>query len=78
MQNNAMDHNESLLSRAENLCRKIRPGKSIHNCRKSFKPYKCAHAVGKEVQKGPMLIDFQGDNPAEIVPLREYIRESII
>lgn len=67
---NCVDHSHSLLSRAERLCKQIRPGKSIHNRRKSFKPYK--RAVGKEVQKNLVVIDFQGDNPSEVVPLREY------
>ena len=61
---------ERMLSNASMLCNKIRPGKGIQSRRKTYKPYKCP--MGKEVQKTLVLIDYQGDQPSEVMPLKEY------
>ena len=57
----------SMLTTASFLCDRIRPGKSH---RKSYKPYKSP--VGKEVQKSLVLIDFQGEQSSDVVPLKDY------
>ena len=60
-----------MLARASRLCKQLRPGKSIHSRRKGSKPYQRT-PVSKEVQKGLILVDFQGEKPSEVLPLREY------
>ena len=51
--------------------KQVRLGKSIHNRRRNYKPY-ARTICGKEVQKGLVLIDFQGDHPSELMPFRDY------
>lgn len=60
-----------MLARAGRLCKQLRPGKSIHSRRKGSKPYQRT-PISKEVQKGLVLVDFQGEKPSEVLPLREY------
>ena len=67
----ASTSSESLLARASRLCKQLRPGKSIHSRRKGSKPYQRA-PISKEVQKGLILIDYQGEKVSEVLPLREY------
>ena len=59
---------ESPITRVDRALKHIRRGKSIHQRRRNYKPY----SSGKEVQKGLVLIDFQGDHPTDVLPLREY------
>ena len=65
-------HTEGLMSRAERICKQLRPGKSIKSSRKnSTKPYDKRSSC-KVIQKGLVLICFQGNNPGEIVALKEH------
>ena len=57
--------------RVDRALKQIRPGKNIHHRRRNYKPYSRT-PCGKEIQKGLVLIDFQGDHSADVVPLREY------
>ena len=66
--NNESSGSESLLARAGRLCQQLRPGKKFHYRKNAYKPYK---RPLKEVQKGLVLIDYQGKD-AESVPFREY------
>ena len=65
--NTIMGQGESLLSRAGRLCQHLRPGKRVR--KSSYKPY---NRPVKEVQKGLVLIDYQGGNSGDVVPFREY------
>ena len=49
---------ESLLARADRLCKELRPGKGITNRRKNSKPYN-RPSVSKEFQKNLVVVDFQ-------------------
>lgn len=62
---------ESAIARADRVLRQLRPGKSIRNRRNNYKPYGRSTSI-KEIQKGLVLIDFQGDHPSEVVPFRDY------
>ena len=62
---------EGPLVRVDRALKNLRAGKSLRNRRRNYKPYIRA-TCGKEVQKGLVLISFQGDNPSEVMPLREY------
>ncbi len=60
---------ESLLARADTLCKRLRPGKMITNRRKKAKPYSCP---SKQFQKNLVVIDYPGDNDEEVTVLCEY------
>ena len=62
---------ESPLARADRLLKQLRPGKSIQNRRKKYKPYKSSTSL-KEIQKSLVLIDYQGEPSSEVVPFRDY------
>ena len=62
---------ESLFSRTERLCKKLRPGKSIKDARKNYKPY-MKKTPSKMVQKGLVLVCYQHSDTGDTVPLREH------
>lgn len=65
--------NESIIARADKLCKQLkRPNKRNARRRDCYKPYKRVSTPSKEVQKGLVVIDFQGSNPTGVLPLREY------
>lgn len=61
---------ESAIARADRFCKQLRL-KPATRRRSASKPYACI-ATSKEVQKGLVVIDYQGENVSGIVPLREY------
>ena len=62
---------EGPLVRADRALKNLRAGQNLRNRRRNYKPYSRT-TCAKEVQKGLVLINFQGDNPSEVMPLREY------
>lgn len=56
---------DSLLARADTFCKRVRPPKKLNTQRRErYKPYKpTKQNTVKEVQKGLIVVKFQGLNP---------------
>lgn len=61
----------SVLARADKLCKQLRLKRSANRRSSIYKSSKRVCAA-KEVQKGLVVIDFQGYSPPQVVSLKEY------